>query len=1031
MREAQVAMRQKLGRDFQRVGRMMVAHALLVRPVARLLCSRLRYTHTACVIAGLTVAALTARAEPLQGTANFDIPAQPLPSALIEFSRQADVQVMGSSTAYAHLRSQEVKGRLRANEALRRLLMKTGLKYSVFRRAVVVNSISSARDRLDHSVDAGSMPSVGDLDETISASRVNVSYSVPLGTIVVTGTNIRGGDPVGSQVIVMDKEDIAKMGYSTVQEVVRSLPQSFSGGPSEDTYLGNEGNTSRGTAINLRGLGAGATLVLVNGRRVAPSGSQSSFVDVSSIPLAAVSRVEVLMDGASAIYGSDAVGGVVNFILRDDFQGVETQASLGSVTEGPLNEVTASQLFGTRWSTGHATLAYNYYQRDALVAADRSRTADSDLRRLGGSNFSLDSSNPGNLVVAGQTYAIPHNQHGVGLSPASLVPGTVNYQNQNAGRDVTPDGTVHSAFGSGSQTIGPLTLSADALYSTRSAAVRIAALTSALVVPVTNPFRVVPTGVSPTARQTVKYSFDRVLAPRVTDIDVDTFSAAVAAKMQLPRHWEAILSLSYGSEDIDQRQSNNFNTSALNAALADPNPLTAFNPYADGNATNPATLDRIRRTTRYTSLSAVRGANLMLDGALFAIPGGAVRLAAGFDYRDQDFQNTRLGADSTATSVTPRYARHVMATFAEMQVPLISSRNDVPAVEHLQLSLAGRYDQYNDFGSTWNPHLGVEWAPVRNLAVHGSWGRSYRAPDLPDLDVRNNQTVIADLADPQSPTGTSPVLAWLGGNADLKAETATTWSAGLNWTPETKFTPSLDLTYYSIDFRDRLQLAAAADRFLLDTARYMTLTYRNPSPALRAAACQGVFLGNLSSSPGTCATAPVAALVDLRWNNISELRTNGLDLKASVAVDTDWGRFALSSNIDYVLDFSEAAAPTAGMVSMVDTVSNPLRFRMNNNFTWSGDELTVSATMNYAGSYADNLSIPNRRVGSWTTLDLSFLYAFDAPSGWLEGCSLALSLRNVFDTDPPFVNNPSGVGYDRENADMLNRFVSLRFKKEW
>jgi len=1029
-----MAMRQKLGRECQRVVRMMVALALLVRSVAALMCSRLLYARTAFAVAGLTVAALTAHAEALQGSANFAIPAQPLPSALIEFSRQADVQVMGSSAAYAHLRSQEVKGRLNATDALRRLLRNTGLKYSIFRRAVVVNSIGGARDKLNHSVDAGDMPSVGDLDETVSVSRVHPAYIVPLGNILVTGTHIRGGDPIGSQVIVMDKEDIAKMGYSTVAEVVRSLPQNFGGGPSEDTNLGNEGNTSRGTAINLRGLGAGATLVLINGRRVAPSGSQSSFVDVSSIPLTAVARVEVLMDGASAIYGSDAVGGVVNFIMRDDYQGAETQAAFGSVTEGPLNEVNASQLLGTRWSTGHATLSYSYYQRDALPAADRRQTRNSDLRSLGGSNFSLDSANPGNLSVAGRTYAIPRNQNGVGLSPESLVPGTVNYQNQNAGRDITPDVTLHSVFGSGSQTIGPLTLSTDALYSTRSGSGRNATLTAPLVVPITNPFRVVPPGVSPTARQTVRYSFDRVLGPRVSDIEVDTFSAVVTAKVPLPRRWEATLSLSYGSERIDQRQSNNFNASMLNAALADPNPLTAFNPYADGNGTNPATLDRIRRTTLYNSTSTVSGTNLMLDGALFAVPGGVLRLATGFDYRDQDFQNRRLGADSTAVIVTPRYTRHVMATFAEVQVPLISSRNHIPAIEHLQFSLAGRYDDYNDFGTTWNPHLGAEWAPVRNLAIHGSWGKSYRAPDLPDLDERNNQTVIADLSDPQSPTGRSSVLAWLGGNANLKAETATTWSAGLSWTPEAIFTPSLDLTYYDIDFRDRLQTAAAADRFLLDTARYMTLTYRDPSAALRARACgQGAFLGNLSSSPGTCMTAPVAALIDLRWNNISELRTHGLDLKGSVAVDSDWGRFALSSNINYVLGFSEAAAPTAGMVSLIDTASNPLRFRMNNNLTWSRDALTVSGTVNYQGSYTDNLSAPHRRVGSWTTLDLDVLYAFDASSGpgWLDGCSLSLNLRNVFDTDPPFVNNPSGVGYDRENADLLNRFVSLRFKKEW
>jgi len=1015
MRDAELAIRRTPGRGFRWVGRASV--------------SWLR--RATGMLAAIALGAPGAHAETLRGSANFDIPAQPLPSALIEFSRQADVQVMGSSSAYTNLRSMEVKGRLSSSEALRRMLRNTGLKYSIFRRAVVVNTISSARERINHTIDAGDVPGVT-LDETISASRGRVNYTVPLGEMYVTGTHIRGGYPFGMQVIVLDQQDIERTGYSTTQDLVRSLPQNFNGGPSEDTNLGNEGNTSRSTGLNLRGLGAGSTLILINGRRMAPGGAQSSFVDVSTIPLAAVSRVEVLTEGASAIYGSDAVGGVVNFIMRDDYQGAETQAAFRTVTEGSLGETTASQLLGKRWEKGHLTLSYNYFQRDALRARDRAYTADSDLRRFGGSNFSSNRSNPGSLFVGGQFYAIPRNQNGVGLSPALLVPGTVNLQNVNEGRDVTAEQTLNSGFASFAQSTGSVTLSADALYSHRVAAAAQQSLNGVLTVPATNPFRVVPAGVSPAARQTIFYDFDRVIGHRVFHADVDTFSGVFSAKVKLPRRWEATTSVYYSSEDIDQQQTNNLNAAALSAALADPNPLTAFNPYADGNGTNPATLDRIRRTTFFGSDSRIRGANLMMNGGLFVLPAGEVRLAVGGDYRDQEFSTYRMSADATSRTLSPQYTRHVGAAFAEMQVPLISSRNGVPAVEHLQVSLAGRYDDYSDFGSNATPRFGIEWSPVRSLALHGSWGRSYKAPDLPTLDERTNQTVIAPVPDPQGPGGTSVVLAWLGGNSDLKAETAKTWSAGISWTPELTLNPSLDLTYYHIRFQDRIQMATEADRFLSDAARYGALTYRNPTAEQRQEVCsRGVFVGNIGPTPGDCLTAPIDVLIDLRWNNISVSKTRGLDLTGKLEWDSNYGQFGVSANMNYVLAFDEAASANASSVALVDRVSSPLRFRMVDQLTWSRDRLSATLAVNYSGSYKDNFSQPNRRVGSWTTLNVNLRYAFEETSSWLDGCSAALDVQNLFDTDPPFVNNPAGVGYDRENADPWNRMVSLRLKKEW
>ena len=1030
MREAGRAVRQRLDRWLHRCERMLggVAPGSMQGKTA-MLASVLPWVG---LLVLMVVPLPRAHAEVMQETINFDIPAQSLTAALIEFSRQADVQVMGSSAAYTHLRSKEVKGRFTASEALRRLLRDTGLKYSVYKRAVVISAIVSVRDRISQVVDPGNAPDVSILGETISVGRAPANFVVPLSTVTVIGTHIRGGDPIGVQLIVLDRSDIAKTGYATVQDLVRSLPQNFGGGPSEDTNLGTEGNTARSSALNLRGLGAGATLVLINGRRMAPGGSQSSFIDVSSIPLSAVSRVEVLTDGASAVYGADAVGGVVNFVMRDDYGGAETRAAYRTVTEGSLGETTASQLFGRRWETGHATLSYSYFQRDSLRSRDRDQTRDSDLTRFGGSNFSSDRANPGNLLVGNQYYAVPRNQNGVGLSPASLIAGTRNLQNLNEGRDVTAGQILNSGFASFAQELGLVTLSSDMLISRRHASALQTAVMTTLLVPASNPFRVFPVGVAPTPRQSVYYSFDGVFRPRAVLVDVDTLSAVMSAKIKLPRRWQAILSATYGAENTEQVQTANINTAALNAALADPNPLTAFNPYADGSGTNQATLDGIQRSTFFGSHSRVNGVNLLLDGGLFALPGGEVRLATGMDYRSQVFSTQQQSADVVARSNSPRYARHVAATFAEMQVPLVAARNHVPGIELLQLSLAARHDDFSDFGAKTTPRIGLEWSPVRSVSAHGSWGRSFKAPDLPTLNEQSNQTFITPVPNPLAPSRSSIVLAWLGGNPDLRAESAETWSAGLRWAPELPLSPSLDVTYYDVHFQDRIRASAEGDRFLLDPARYGSLTYGNPPLALREQACgRSRYLGNASTVAGDCLTAPVEALIDLRYNNISASTTRGLDLLAKLDWNSRWGTFGFAANANYVLDFDETPAPTAASVQLVDTVSNPLRFRMLDQLTWGRGAVTGTLAMFYSGSYRDNLSSPQRRVGSSTTFNMNVRYEFENTSSWLDGTSIALDIQNLFDRDPPFVNNPAGVGYDRENADLWNRMVSLQLKKDW
>ncbi len=302
-------------------------------------------------------------------TKHFEIKTKPLADALIEFGVQSGLTVVAPKTLTTGKKGAAVRGDLTPADALGRLLKGSGLSFArtadgtIAIQAIVTNG----------PVQASAGESGLDGDST---------HESKLEEVVVTGTNIHGAGPGVSQVITLDRVDIERSGVGSTADVLALLPQNFGGGPSRTNFLaptpGTELNLTSGSGIDLRGLGPGATLTLVNGMRVAPSGF-GSFVDVSNIPVTAIKRIEILPDGASAIYGSDAVAGVVNIILRDDYNGAESRIRYGSVTEGSQHDVRASQTFGTSWDRGNALLAYEYQDNSALNAAGRSFSGAAEL----------------------------------------------------------------------------------------------------------------------------------------------------------------------------------------------------------------------------------------------------------------------------------------------------------------------------------------------------------------------------------------------------------------------------------------------------------------------------------------------------------------------------------------------------------------------------------------------------------------------------------------------------------------------------
>ena len=984
-----------------------------------------------CILAALTLFFALAGAS--WGRANervteFNIPPQSLDSALIAFSKQANVQISVAASSIAGIRTAGVVGSFTPSAALGRILSETGLGFSAIGDRTYAVALLRASARMS----GGIAPEQKTLAQPNILQHQNESASpapqVPsanagpsareeqdtLGELVVTGTHIRGERPVGANLIVIGREEIEQQGLATIPEVLRVLPQNFPGGVREETpRQGN--NAAFSSAPNLRGLGPEATLVLVNGRRMPVGGTNGSFTDISGIPLAALERIEVLTDGASAIYGADAVGGVINLILRKNYSGAETRGRVGGVTDGDAKEYQAAQSVGGAWGALSGVFSYEYYEREALAKATREQTENSDLGPLGGSNWSLPFDNPGTIVTGPQTWAIPAGQDGTDLEPTDFVSGTQNLGNSNEGAGLLPEQKRHSAFGTLQYEITEnFRVGIDALYSQREALFGGTGIIANLIVPNTNPFYVNPTG--GTGPIIVRYKFLDDLGPANVDARVESKSVGLGLEFDIGGQWTLAMQGSHGQEDVDQKVANNVNNPALSLALADPNPATAFNPFGDGSFNNPQTLDAIRFQTSFETESTLTLGSLVASGRVGSLPGGPVRLALGGEYRKPSFDTLALPVPNVIQQTS--FDREVTAGFAELLLPV---------VEHLELAVAGRYEDYSDFGSATTPKAGLNWRIAEGLALRGTWSRSFKAPLLADLDETTiNRSLLFPTADPSQPSGFSSVLLVVGNNADLQEETAEAWTVGLDLFPGTLGSLGLHIGYFDIDYEDRV-IRPNVGAFLVDPT-LADLVDLTPTPEERQEICsRNQFIGN----PSDCLNAPIAAIADTRLRNAAISRTRGIDFMGSYSAEVGGGTFGITLDAAYIFDLQQALGPLSPVQELVSTARRPMDFRGRANLSWTRDALTGALLVNYADNYRNISVTPMDEVDSWTTFDVTLRYAPRDVGSWLEGVSVILAGINVLDEAPPFLDNSEGVGYDQENADMQGRMISLTLMKEW
>ncbi|HVY81823.1 MAG TPA: TonB-dependent receptor [Steroidobacteraceae bacterium] len=969
----------------------------------------------------LLLALVPCRTASAANVVNFRVPAGPAADTLRMYTTQTGLQVLFGYDDVRGIETHPVHGLLDVRTALEQMTKGTRLRFEFMDEDTVTLTVVP-----EASKGAARANSRAKIDRVQTAHDRRSLFSEIETVTVRTKPDRLTVQQDASPLVVLTQADIRAFRFSTVHDVLATLPQVFGGGPTEDTrQIGFEArtNAASGAGINLRGLGAGSTLVLVNGRRLAGGGTEGIFTDVSSLPLSLIDRIEILPDSSSTVYGADAVGGVVNFVLIDTIPGAQTEASYGAATRGQLSDNRVSQLVGFHSRPFDGLIGLDFYARDDLPSADREQ-ARSDLTSFGGDNFDAIQSNPATIVLGNELWGVPHDQDGKNLTTADLIPNQPNRTNRYANTDLLPTQQRWTAYFSGKKRWSDaIQLFGDALYSERDVRNWTGGLRTTFVVPSSNPFSPF-SGVTPVE---VAYDFTDDLGAFKNVANVRTLSLVGGSEIELAHDWHLTATADFGSERL-RTESSTVDALALSRALADPDPATALNVFGDGSHTNPATLAGLRSSSLFIGDSQVFTANLTARRELPGLWNGVGKLVAGMDYREQSF-NAKTRTSNPQEDQRHDLNRRVGAGFVALSLPILGPGADTPARNRLEASLAARYEHYSDFGHIITPRLGLTWSPSDLMKLRANWSRSFRPPNLLDLDESSNFVTLIALPNSAAPNGQSLVLLESGKNAHLREERARSFSAGVDL--DVPFVPGLStaLTYFHTHFTDRMNQPAASATLLSDPF-YAAIVTHSPSSAERAAFCQRAPLINIDAA--TCLDVPVDALVDLRVRNSELMRTTGIDLLGEYQRDFAAGSLTWRLDGTYIFSFAEATAPGAPLIEKVSTQNNPIDLRLRSAATWRRGSWSTSALVTYYDDYRDIASEPARHVDSWTTFDFNIAYTTGRTrAAPLSGITIAFNAENAFDRHPPFLNNQVGLGYDQENGDLLGRVLSLSIRKDW
>lgn len=823
--------------------------------------------------------------------------------------------------------------------------------------------------------------------------------------VVVTGTLIKGVAPAGSPVVDITAADVEQIGVTNATDLLRRLPQAgdFNSIPQPTTN-----SSIPYSPIQLRGVGGlsgMATLILLDGKRIVPTATGMNWIDTQMIPAGIIERVEVVTDGGSSIYGSDAVAGVVNFITKRKQDGFSVDASYG-LGKGSYALWDVGATYGGDVGAGSFVLSYSYSDKKSLLGKDLDYLIENKTSRGGQDNRSA-SCNPGTITVNNTPYALP-----------GRTAGTTNFCSAFDQLSYYPEERRHSIFGTLTQNFSDtVTLDVNAYWSQRKARVQDPANSrSSGTITSTNPYFSSVTGET---SQSVAFSYEGAFGVRSNPSEYEAWQVSPTLTVDFTPEWSATFGLNHGRSDSDFI-AYSLNGAAQTAALAATTQATALNPYNIG-ATNASVLAGIADfNNREKSHQEISEARVVLNGSLFELPAGEVKAAFGGEYRKEVYDHFTSQGTSAAPSITSdtQRDRKVKSVYGEVFVPVVTS---------LRLSLSARYDDYDDVGSTTNPKIGVTWEPTDWIGFRGSWGTSFHAPSLADLSATLGYQFFLPISpfraatSPFFPDFFKPTFLLAGAKPGIKPEEATTYSFGTDIHPTESI--RVGLTYWNIKYTDRIDQNAGfffGPGYYSDPANapYFILNPANPA-AITAKFGDFPVIGfpNLQTLY-TIFGAPYV-VSDQRKQNLGALNLDGIDATFDFDHDLAGGTMHLGLNGSYMLGRDKENVRGSGFVDTLaqGDFNNPISpLNLTGTAGWRKGPFDASVTV----YYRDGAKVGAERIDSYTTVALFAKY--DVTSK----VSATLNVDNVFDADPPFRLVTNGVAYI--NAGRLMRVgVAAKF----
>ena len=863
----------------------------------------------------------------------------------------------------------------------------------------------------------------GSLALGMHAAYAQETTEAPMQRVEVTGSSIkRLASETALPITSIKADDFAKQGLTTAQEVLSTISMNQSTQSSSQSVGSGTGGQSQ---ADLRGIGGDKTLVLLNGRRIASHPFNGSSVDLNIIPISALERVEVLRDGASAIYGTDAIGGVINFITKRSVKGgsvtvehYEPQKSGG----GDESRINLSAGYGDLNKDGFNVFGVvDVHRQSALNASDRDFSASGYIPNKGVDNLS-STPFPANFFDTG---------NGVSGNPAfaSGCVGPNLYKNTSGkstcAMDVTPymqtiPKTKQESFlGKASFKLNQDHLATvEYLHARSTNEARISPPPMSnigILMSSSSPYY--PGGsagvpaVPGLSGEDLDISWRPVASGQRSGFDTSTSDRLVLASEGVLGSWDYNAGLSHSISKA---------TSAFTGGyLADQRIIDGvgsglLNPFGEQSAAGQAYLNDSVLKGEYLSAKMTSTAiDAKISRELFNLPAGAVGFAVGTEFRKDKAEYSvdralagQASSSGYAEALDQSGSRTISAIFSELSVPV---------VKNLELSLAARYDHYNDVGGSFNPKVGVRWQPTSEVLFRSSYNTGFRAPTLYDLHGPQTKTFTANkYDDPRlcpggvaAPGANGNVACGAqqyirsGGNPDVGPEKSKTFSAGIVIEPVKSLTVSLD--YFQIKLRDKI--GTVAEQTLFDN--------------------YDKYKDNFIYSNGGTRLDYVVATLD----NLGEMHTSGIDLGLNWKLPrSQYGNFTFNFDGTWVRKYeyqNERGGEFVQNVGVYGDNAPVFRWRHNASLQWNLDKWNATLSNKYMSGYRDQNYVDTQyeqSVKAYSVWSLSGAY-----SGF-KNTELTVGVKNLLNEDPPFSNQIGTFqsGYDPRFADPLGRTFYVR-----